>query len=282
MSDAFPIKFSVASTLSQRIQVHPHWHKEIEILYIFDGQAKQQVGDRFFEVNCGDIIVIGRNQLHSTYSIKGENCKIFVILMDVNDLITPIMSSLEKKLIVDFSSGLRHLTSAVSDAQVLKKISLFIMEIFREIQDGNFAFELIIKARLYELISVVLRNSTQMIDVKTNASDISNDFQLLKSSFNLIDENYAKDISLSDAASASNISIPHFCRVFKHATGMSFKEYLNFYRINIAEKMLLSSDSITSIALECGFGSVASFIRNFKKFKNCTPSICKKENSLNF
>ena len=45
MPGSSPIKAYNASTLHNQIQVHPHWHKEIEILYILDGQAKQQVAN---------------------------------------------------------------------------------------------------------------------------------------------------------------------------------------------------------------------------------------------
>ena len=49
-------------------------------------------------------------------------------------------------------------------------------------------------------------------------------------------------------------------------------EYINKYRITMAEQLLLSSDkSITSIATEVGFNNTVSFIQNFRSVNGMTP-----------
>ena len=55
---------------------------------------------------------------------------------------------------------------------------------------------------------------------------------------------------------------------FKTATGFGFKEYIINLRIQNACRLLLETNkSITDIAFECGFNSVSSFNRSFKKVK---------------
>ena len=76
---------------------------------------------------------------------------------------------------------------------------------------------------------------------------------MLEKTFDLIDISYFEDVSLKKAALVSNLSIQHFCRLFKKTTGMTFNDYLSFYRVNRAEKLLHSQKKITEIALECGF-----------------------------
>jgi AraC-like DNA-binding protein len=46
--------------------------------------------------------------------------------------------------------------------------------------------------------------------------------------------------------------------------------------VNQAEKMLNSEEALSEIAFECVFGSVSSFIRNFKKYRGSAPSDYKK------
>ncbi|MNC77524.1 Virulence regulon transcriptional activator VirF [compost metagenome] len=54
---------------------------------------------------------------------------------------------------------------------------------------------------------------------------------------------------------------------------MSCYSYLNQQRIMYAEKLLIDpSLSITDVAMQSGFVSLATFNRVFKTYKNCTPT----------
>ncbi len=55
--------------------------------------------------------------------------------------------------------------------------------------------------------------------------------------------------------------------------GMSFIEYLNDYRLMMAARLLLASDSsVLSISQEVGFENLSYFNRSFKKKYHITPS----------
>jgi AraC-like DNA-binding protein len=65
-------------------------------------------------------------------------------------------------------------------------------------------------------------------------------------------------------------------QAIKHAHGISFRDYLNNYRISYIEEKLsdptyLAKSSIETIAEASGFGSRQSFYTAFKKAKGCTP-----------
>jgi AraC-like DNA-binding protein len=65
-------------------------------------------------------------------------------------------------------------------------------------------------------------------------------------------------------------------QAIKHAHGISFRDYLNNYRISYIEQKLsdpnyLAKSSIETIAEASGFGSRQSFYTAFKKAKGCTP-----------
>ena len=65
-------------------------------------------------------------------------------------------------------------------------------------------------------------------------------------------------------------------QAIKHTHGISFRDYLNNYRISYIEEKLsdptyLSKSSIETIAEASGFGSRQSFYTAFKKAKGCTP-----------
>lgn len=80
-------------------------------------------------------------------------------------------------------------------------------------------------------------------------------------------------LTLQDVAEYSGYSKYHFARAFKSYAGISFYDFLQRQRLLMCEKMLGDvSLPITEVAFRCGFGSIASFNRVFKQYKQMTPS----------
>lgn len=256
----------------EHISVHPHWHDEIEILYIQEGEATQQVNEDIFNVCKGDIILIAGNDVHSTYTYGNCHNEILVIQFNT-DFIMPVYAlSPEKRMIEDFKNGMEMPAVIKADSEIGKAILQNLMVICREFESGRNGFEIFIRARIYELIGIVARNFNSRKRSTGNTYRMEKAKEMMQKTFKLIDENYVGEITLDKAAKTSNLSVSHFCRLFKKATGMTFKEYLTFYRVNRAEELLSTSRSITEIANDCGFESMSSFIRAFKHYRNATPS----------
>ncbi len=80
-------------------------------------------------------------------------------------------------------------------------------------------------------------------------------------------------LRLHDVARECGLSPTHFSKVFAETVGCHFTDYLAAYRLQHACVLLKSTDeSITGIAYDVGFASVANFFRCFKKVNGCTPS----------
>lgn len=88
-----------------------------------------------------------------------------------------------------------------------------------------------------------------------------------------IQENLDTDISLDDLAKIACLSVFHFCRAFKTATGASPFRYISEVRIGKAKTLLKDPYmSIDDIALSTGFSSGANLARAFKKFVGVSPT----------
>ena len=87
-------------------------------------------------------------------------------------------------------------------------------------------------------------------------------------------KNHVTDsVSLEVVAKAAGMSKHHFCRVFKKYTGVSPMHALSLMRIERAKKLLESADhTISTVAVESGFGDIGSFIRHFKKVTGITAT----------
>lgn len=98
-----------------------------------------------------------------------------------------------------------------------------------------------------------------------------------------LEESERNLISQYLAENHTGITFDNFCRHFLRSKsymshkfskmfGMSFSSYCNFLKLEDARRLLLLTDeSITDIALNCGFGDVAYFIRLFKAEHGISP-----------
>jgi AraC-like DNA-binding protein len=135
------------------------------------------------------------------------------------------------------------------------------------VENTQSVFEM--KANIYRLISLIIKNKDDLY-IEENSFNKNKD--VITEIFDYIDNNYMNNFTVRDISGYIHLSIPHFMRVFKNATGMTFKHYLNFYRINKSTKILLQGNSVSKVALDCGFENINTFIRLFKEFKNTTPT----------
>ena len=79
-------------------------------------------------------------------------------------------------------------------------------------------------------------------------------------------------ITIETAADEVQLSQSHFMKYFKNTMGTSFINYLNEYRLTMASRLLISSESaILDIAGEVGFDNLSYFNRSFKNRFLMTP-----------
>jgi len=79
-------------------------------------------------------------------------------------------------------------------------------------------------------------------------------------------------------AKSCALGVTHFTRLCKKITNMTPLQYLNYYRIDKAARLLRQhpEKSITDIAFACGFRCSQYFATVFRQFKKCAPGDCRK------
>ena len=89
-----------------------------------------------------------------------------------------------------------------------------------------------------------------------------------------VNQNLSKtDISLISVADRFGISIYMLSRVFKSRTGIGFKEYITAKRLELACRLLITTnDNISVIAQNSGFENPTYFASIFKAHYGMTPT----------
>ncbi len=94
----------------------------------------------------------------------------------------------------------------------------------------------------------------------------------------IINREYASEISLDSLSERVHISKFHLCRIFKKETGITPSEYLTQIRINKAKELLQSSDlSQEAICLETGICNSSYLCKLFLANEGITPAQYRKK-----
>lgn len=88
-------------------------------------------------------------------------------------------------------------------------------------------------------------------------------------------------LSLDELSSALDISKYHFSQLINQELGKNFYELINDYRVEEAKELMNDPNydhfTLSSLGLEVGFNSKASFYRAFKRKTGTTPAFYKKQ-----
>jgi AraC-like DNA-binding protein len=152
-----------------------------------------------------------------------------------------------------------------------------ILGIIGEYNDRRDAYKIAMRARLFDILVILLREIPMQAYSTQERSRNMNRLGRLDNVFRYVEENYTSEITLGKIASVANFSEYYFTRFFKEATGMTFGYYLNNFRVEKAVELLKSEgDAITEIVFKSGFGSIKTFNRVFRQIKGCSPTAYKK------
>ncbi|WP_250482181.1 AraC family transcriptional regulator [Caballeronia sp. GACF5] len=91
-----------------------------------------------------------------------------------------------------------------------------------------------------------------------------------------IDAHFAQNPSLEIISSEAGISAYHLLRAFRDAIGVAPHSYLVQRRIERAKNLLLSGQTLRSIAIETGYCDQGHLSRDFKRFYGVPPSAARR------
>lgn len=252
-----------------------HWHDEIEIIYMLEGSVKCGVNSTLYNIEKGDILIISSGDIHY-FLPEYSNSNRLVVQFNLSIFDNLTSGTSEKKEIKPLFHRSKRL-SRMWDIKVKTAMVEQIKELIKEYNMQKEGYKLALKARLYDLVVLLIREVPMETITKEEETKQQEILNRLENVFQYVENNYSSEISLEKAANEAGFSIYHFARFFKQNTGITFSQYLSNYRITQAEWMLMNNnDSITEISYKCGFNSVKTFNRVFKDIKKCSPTQYKK------
>ena len=262
-----------------------HWHDEMEIIYVEEGELHVNIEDTDYYGKAGEIFFVNPRELHL---MGAQDChvKYFTLLFPLEFISFQAMDDLETGLLAPLRANQLVFPNKVEDKEVEKNIKDIIIEITninRHISGVNKVEPKIrthhIKTRIHllEILQILYENDLLSEKMTPAQSNIQREMLMF------IQNNYDKKISLSTLAQEFHLSEKYVSRYFVEHFRISFSIYVMHIRLSQAKKLLETTDmAVTEVALQCGFQNVSYFIRSFKKTYGVSPfkwgrSFCLKE-----
>lgn len=248
-----------------------HWHDEMEIVYVEDGEYIENVDFEEYHVKKGDIIIINPSALHSFRQLDDKRTFFRTIIFNMSLITGNSTDACSIKYFVPFLEN-SYISPVVisSDNPHYSAVRSKILNMISVYNEKGDCYELKLKAEVYGLF-YTLFSSVFVPDQRASAMKDATT-RNIKVIIDYINENYMNNITIDELAETVNLSKHYFMRFFKKYMGMTCIEYINDYRLNIASNMLLTTRyQITEVAASIGITNLSYFNRIFKKKFHMTP-----------
>lgn len=242
-----------------------HWHNDLEINLIREGEAVFQVYQKSYRVRTGEGFLLNRNVPHSCSSPGNEHVRYSTILVRPDFLYGDFGSDVERKCFQPFLQNSAipciYLTGFDENGkEILQKLN----QVEEAFDRKRFCYELKIKGLLCEAFAMILYGHRQELTkfVPANLQEL----ERLEKMLNYLNMHFTEVISLQDLADQVHLSREVCCRLFKKMTGKTITGYLEEYRVNKSFSLVQSGQySMTQITEMVGFSNPSRFASAFRK-----------------
>lgn len=236
-------------------EVLPHWHTNIELLYIQEGEMIISIDGQDLTAFPGDIIVINSNCLHTFKTISP--------------------SSRYRCLIIEETYLSQHQLDYTTIKFQTKTTQPEIIQLFRrmmtEFDQQPPQYKTMLQGLCLQMISLLFRQLEY--SQLSQPTSVHSKVELTKLGIDYISQHYHETILIDDICTAIGISKFHFCRIFKEVTELTVNEFINHFRCTRAQVLLLQKDAVVAdCALACGFNDPSYFAKTYRKHFGYLPS----------
>ncbi len=237
------------------IAYRAHYHEELEIIYVCKGEVEVTVESSSSMAEEGDVIVILPFHIHSLNTPQHSHLYILKIMSSQLDFSAFQLDKFVRKKASQLQQNVLNIVKEyeADEAPALRRLAL------------------------KSATGTLLVSTARLPDLKAASQDAleshDRNIQILRTVNLYLQEHWQDDIRLEDVADICHLSLYYFAHTFKKATGTTFGQYLTAFRLDLAKnRMIETKESISEIAMFCGFSSIRTFNRCFLNHFKMTPT----------
>lgn len=250
----------------ENFAANSHWHDDIELMYITEGELQYNVNGTIVTMNQGDGIFVNSRQFHFGFSEEKKESEFICLLFHPTVLCASAL--IENEFVKPI------LKDPTLPFILLKGSVLWQRAVLEQVEKiyacrNEVAAPLTCQICIHDMWSLVFENS---VSVK-QAQNRSGHLTTLKNMVSFIQNNYSDSITLADIAASGNVSKSTCLTIFKRYLNDTPMGFLINYRLKISTTMIRETErSLSEIAELVGFHSLSYFSETFKSVYHCTPT----------
>lgn len=228
-----------------------HFHRTIELLYITSGQVEAEVGSERFITEKDDMVFAHNYYAHSLEP-KPEYARYCIII--------PTDYSHEIDKVLAKSTLPAHLSDKEFNRQLLP--------IIQKLEQEKKEMPSLVKRGYVNVLMGYLFSHYPLSPLEKNSN-----LDLMVDVLHYIDAHHTEPLSLDSVSAAFGYNKYYFSRLFNRYIGENLSNYIHVVRLQYFMRKSKKYEvvPIVNLALECGFDSLTTFYRCFRKMYGTTP-----------
>ena len=249
-----PFKFDTSEHLHDTIC---NWHRNIEILLVFEGMGAIQYGCEELPLRPNDVVIVNSGIFHRLYSESGISFHYVII-----DESFCAENGLETRS--------RQFETHFQDPRT-EALCLTAQALFRAYRQNPAPLQAAkLRRGVLDILIDLCENHTERADGKCKEGHPSEEY--VRKALDYINCHFKKPLSLEGIAAVCGITKYHLAREFKRYTGQTVLTYVNMLRCENAAFCLANGMTVAEAAYASGFESSSYFSRTYKKLMGHSPS----------
>lgn len=231
------------------LDLRPHFHPHGHLIYVLSGNYSESCAAGLVEMGPKSLRYLPPGHTHANRFTSGARCLVIEIAPAVLARVNQVTKTMDRA------------------GEVQGPVSGWLAErLCEEFQRPLEAGGLALEGMLLELTAETARRVGQ------GAAKIAPEW--LKSARRHLESNCLRSVSLAEIARVSGMHRVHVSREFRKHFGTTIGEFLRNLRVQHARRLLTTStQTLTDIALDCGFADQSHFSATFRRLTGLTPAV---------
>ena len=258
-----PAKTSLCDSAVNRCRGEPHWHEEIQLIYVDEGSLNMTVGNRKLTLDSGDVQVINPCEVHS---LKKSSAKFLSV-------------HFSRVFVQSFFDSAESYGYVLEEGSQERREMVFLMQKLLAVERNTFdEYSALVKySLLLKMLRLLLtRCRTERLDsVYGTSRSLDDDVIAVKQ---YIEANYHRKIMTADYENLLHFDATYVMTYFKKQTGMTIMSYAIKERTRHALDDYLTHDiPIGEAAKKNGFCHYNHFTKACHKYYGASPTEIKRQ-----
>lgn len=253
-----------------------HFHNLLEIGFCYEGKGELVFEGTVYPYKEGTVTIVPKNYPHTTNSVRSVINRWEYLFIDLDKVLPEIMPDRKRQA--------EQLLECINKNAICTSVSenpdlaALIRAILREMTQRKEMYAESVYGLMRTLFVEIGRCSSGDEKLRDAENAKKADQLQIARALEYVGDHYERAIKISDLAEACHMSETHFRRIFGRCMGMHPIDYVNMVRVKMAcARLCKTNETVGDIALKCGFSSLATFNRNFKKVTGTVPVEWRKQ-----